>query len=120
MEQKLAANKVKMLPLLRDAHQKILEELNKYCDDILQVLDKKLIPASSGSYEANVFYLKMKGDYYRYIAEYATNENRPIVVETAQQAYEAGLELIASNPLKNISVASLELACNASQFYFDL
>ena len=39
------------------------------------LLDKFLIPNASNP-ESKVFYLKMKGDYYRYLAEVATGETR--------------------------------------------
>lgn len=43
---------------------------------ILQtLLEKHLIPNSSVS-ESKVFYLKMMGDYYRYLAEVASGDNR--------------------------------------------
>lgn len=38
-------------------------------------MDKFLIPKASNP-ESKVFYLKMKGDYYRYLAEVATGETR--------------------------------------------
>jgi len=38
-------------------------------------LDKFLIPKASNP-ESKVFYLKMKGDYYRYLAEVATGDAR--------------------------------------------
>lgn len=39
------------------------------------LLDKFLIP-KAGNPESKVFYLKMKGDYYRYLAEVATGDDR--------------------------------------------
>ena len=39
------------------------------------LLDKYLIPKASTA-ESKVFYLKMKGDYYRYLAEVATGDTR--------------------------------------------
>jgi len=39
------------------------------------LLDKFLISKASNA-ESKVFYLKMKGDYYRYLAEVATGETR--------------------------------------------
>jgi hypothetical protein len=39
------------------------------------LLDKFLIPKASNA-ESKVFYLKMKGDYYRYLAEVATGDVR--------------------------------------------
>ena len=38
-------------------------------------MDKYLIPNASQS-ESKVFYLKMKGDYFRYLAEVATGDER--------------------------------------------
>ena len=39
------------------------------------LLDKYLVPKASNA-ESKVFYLKMKGDYYRYLAEVATGDSR--------------------------------------------
>ena len=39
------------------------------------LLDKFLI-AKAEAFESKVFYLKMKGDYYRYLAEVRLPENR--------------------------------------------
>lgn len=51
-------------------------ELFKFTFIYLQgLLDKYLIPKASNP-ESKVFYLKMKGDYYRYLAEVATGETR--------------------------------------------
>ena len=53
-------------------------ELKSICRDVLDLLDKHLIPNSQGddSKESSVFYLKMKGDYFRYIAEVAQGDER--------------------------------------------
>ncbi len=88
IETKEEAKNSKYLPLLRDYKEKIEKELNKYCEDILQVLDKKLIPSSTGNYEANVFYLKMKGDYFRYLGEFLTTDERKRVIDNAQDSYK--------------------------------
>ena len=44
-------------------------ELHRICEEILSLIDNSLIPTSSSG-ECKVFYYKMKGDYYRYIAEF--------------------------------------------------
>merc|ERR1719240_1570261 len=48
IETKEEAKASKQLPLLREYKTKIEGELNKFCNDILNVLDSKLIPGSSG------------------------------------------------------------------------
>merc|ERR1712227_551695 len=55
---------------------KVEEELNLICQDILSLLDTKLIEGAAPSAEASVFYLKMKADYYRYLAEFAAGERK--------------------------------------------
>src|ERR1700694_5695262 len=81
--------------LIKEYRQKIEAELAKICEDILEVLDKHLIP-SAQSGESKVFYHKMcvftafpfhmliarrKGDYHRYLAEFALGDKRKISAE---------------------------------------
>ena len=65
------------------------------CSDILNVLDKHLIP-SSESGESKVFYYKMKGDYHRYLAEFATANDRKEAAENSLVAYKAASDIAMS------------------------
>ncbi|TYH72983.1 hypothetical protein ES332_D05G295900v1 [Gossypium tomentosum] len=60
---------------IRDYRAKIESELSSISDGILKLLDKRLIPAASAA-ESKVFYLKMKGDYHRYLAEFKAGAER--------------------------------------------
>ena len=51
------------------------DHFSKYYLLFQGLLDQYLIPKASNA-ESKVFYLKMKGDYYRYLAEVATGEAR--------------------------------------------
>ena len=53
--------------VLRTASQQVEQELSDICASILSLLDEFLIPTASTG-ESKVFYLKMKGDYHRYLA----------------------------------------------------
>jgi 14-3-3 protein epsilon len=64
----------------------IEEELTKICQDILNLLEGHLINRCQTD-EAKVFFLKMKGDYYRYIAEFSTSEKRNVAAGKALAAY---------------------------------
>lgn len=86
--------------MAREYREKVEKELREICYDVLVrlhcnscdsivnlthtpfslflsqgLLDKYLIPKASNA-ESKVFYLKMKGDYYRYLAEVATGDQR--------------------------------------------
>ena len=59
----------------------------KTCQYVLDLLIDHLLP-NSQSEEAKVFFLKMKADYYRYIAEFVSAEERNDAAKKAQTAYE--------------------------------
>ena len=50
-------------------------ELSDICNDVLSLLDKYLV-AKASTAESKVFYLKMKGDYYRYLSEVAIGDSK--------------------------------------------
>jgi hypothetical protein len=64
------------------------KELSEICASILQLLDEHLIPTASTG-ESKVFYLKMKGDYHRYLAEFKTGADRKESAEHTLLAYKA-------------------------------
>ncbi|VIO88354.1 14-3-3-like protein 2, putative [Brugia malayi] len=61
--------------MVKEYREKVEKELRDICQDVLNLLDKYLIP-KAGNPESKVFYLKMKGDYYRYLAEVASGDDR--------------------------------------------
>ena len=64
------------------------KELSNICSSILTLLDEHLIlTASTG--ESKVFYLKMKGDYHRYLAEFKTGTDRKEAAEYTLAAYKS-------------------------------
>lgn len=70
-------------------------ELSEICSSILQLLDDHLIPTASSG-ESKVFYLKMKGDYHRYLAEFKSGTDRKDAAEHTLLAYKAAQ--VNSNP----------------------
>jgi len=118
IEQKEEAKGGKHVNLLREYKKKIEGELNNIGNDILQLLDKTLVKAAKDS-EAKVFYLKMKGDYHRYISEYASGESLSKASENALAAYKAASET-ATKDLKTTHPIRLGLALNFSVFYYEV
>ncbi|XWS64195.1 hypothetical protein CRYUN_Cryun06bG0165400 [Craigia yunnanensis] len=104
--------------LIKGYCQKVEEELSKICTDILGIIDKHLVP-SSASGEATVFYYKMKGDYYRYVAEFKTDQERKEAAEQSLKGYEAAAA-IANTDLPSTHPIRLGLALNFSVFYYEI
>jgi 14-3-3 protein epsilon len=99
--------------------QKVESELTDVCHDILNVLDKDLI-GSAGSGESKVFYLKMKGDYYRYMAEFKSGDERQKKAgEDAMLAYTEATK-IAEEELTPTHPIRLGLALNFSVFHYEV
>ena len=63
----------KHLELIKWYRAKIEKELTDICEDVIKLLDETLIPNSTQQ-DAKVFYMKMKGDYYRYLCEFLASE----------------------------------------------
>jgi 14-3-3 protein epsilon len=98
--------------------KKIHKELNDIVQDVMEVIDKHLIPHAT-SEESKVFYYKMKGDYYRYKAEFTQDDERKQAGEKSLEGYQQALDtanahLATTNPIR------LGLALNFSVFYYEI
>lgn len=103
---------------IKDYRERVEDELIKICNDILSVIDKHLIPSSSSG-ESTVFYYKMKGDYYRYLAEFRAADDRKEAADQSLKAYEAATST-ASTDLPPTHPIRLGLALNFSVFYYEI
>lgn len=74
--------------IARDYLTEIEIELTEICERILKLLDQKLIPAAKDA-DSKVSYLKLKGDYYRYMAEYMVGSERKDAAENTLKTYKA-------------------------------
>jgi len=117
IEQKTEGSERKQ-QMAKEYREKIEKELKEICGDVLALLDKYLIPKASNA-ESKVFYLKMKGDYYRYLAEVATGDERNTVLEDSQKAYQEAFE-IAKSKMQPTHPIRLGLALNFSVFYYEI
>jgi len=90
-------------------------ELREICYEVLNLLDKHFIPKASNA--EKVFYLKMKWDYFRYLPEVVTGDNRTTVLDDSQKAHQEALE-ISKNKMGSTHPIRLGLALNFSVFYY--
>ncbi|KAL6999617.1 14-3-3-like protein D [Sarracenia purpurea var. burkii] len=103
---------------IKEYRQKVESELSSICSDIMTVIDEHLIPSCSGG-ESTVFYYKMKGDYYRYLAEFKASNEKKQAADQSLKAYQmasatADTDLPPTHPIR------LGLALNFSVFYYEI
>lgn len=106
--------------LAKDYLKKIEKELLEICNVVLHLIDDFLLKSveKSDDTESKVFYLKMCGDYYRYLAEVSHADDRTTVIEKSEEAYKKAVEtaqdLCTTHPIR------LGLALNFSVFYYEI
>eukprot|EP01012_Entosiphon_sulcatum_P064172 TRINITY_DN92955_c0_g1_i1.p1 TRINITY_DN92955_c0_g1~~TRINITY_DN92955_c0_g1_i1.p1 ORF type:complete len:257 (-),score=46.08 TRINITY_DN92955_c0_g1_i1:19-789(-) len=100
--------------LCKDARVKIEEELGTVCRSALELVDGVLLPAVTND-EAEVFFLRLRGDLFRYVAEVTAGDSaRSAGLASYSKAWELARLLPASHPTR------LSLALNFSVFYFEI
>jgi len=117
IEQKTEGSEKKQA-MAKEYREKVEKELTDICTNVLGLLDDFLIPKSTNT-ESKVFYLKMKGDYYRYLAEVATGDQRTNVVEQSQKAYQEAFD-ISKGEMQPTHPIRLGLALNFSVFHYEI
>ncbi|CAG5118315.1 unnamed protein product [Candidula unifasciata] len=108
--------------MARKYREKIEEELKTICHEVLDLLSKYLIPKAqedSAHHDSLVFYLKMQGDYYRYLAEVSVGDERNANVGRSNDAYKKATE-IAKEKMQPTHPIRLGLALNFSVFYYEI
>ncbi|XP_060605539.1 14-3-3 protein beta/alpha-A-like [Ruditapes philippinarum] len=105
--------------ILQKMLQQVEEEVNSLCEDVLKLLDEHLIP-NFENIQAKIFFLKMKGDYYRYMIEISGEKpNRDDLVKKAENAYKDAFD-IAEKELPPSSPIRLGLVLNYSVFFYEI
>lgn len=117
IEQKTEGND-KKLQMVKEYREKVEDELRDICNDVLELLNKYLIENSTNP-ESKVFYLKMKGDYYRYLAEVASGDDKKATIENSQDAYQKAFD-ISKTEMQPTHPIRLGLALNFSVFFYEI
>jgi len=102
---------------IRSYREKVEKELEGICSDVLRVLDDHLIKSAENT-ESKVFYNKMKGDYYRYLAEFAGEERKKEIATRGHEAYQNAK--VTEEALPPTHPIRLGLALNYSVFYYEI
>ena len=105
------------LEFIKEYKVKVQKELEDLCNKINATIDSSLLPKATTD-EAKVFYHKMKGDYYRYIAENIDGDLKKKYSDLRLASYNAALE--ASKGIDYKNPIKLGLALNLSVFYYEV
>jgi tetratricopeptide (TPR) repeat protein len=100
-------------------YPKLVEtELTQTCEEVLELLEK-LVGQTGDDVEAKVFYLKMAGDYYRYLAESVEDGGYG---ESARKYYQQAYDVAATTEdgLLPTHPIRLGLALNFSVCYYEI
>jgi len=96
---------------------RVLKELELRWKHVISILRDRILPKSS-EIEARAFYLKMIGDYYRYIAENAKGDT---LIEASEKAIDYYLQAeIVARDMKPFHVTKLSLVLNLSVFFYEV
>jgi len=102
--------------LIKTYKQQVETEIENICKDVLDLLENMLVPAPGKSDEAQVFYLKMTGDYYRYLAEFIDTKGYD---QQAKKNYQNAMT-VASDKLSPTHPIRLGLALNYSVCLYEI
>jgi 14-3-3 protein epsilon len=98
--------------------KKIEEELYRNCDEIISIIKTDVLTGASEA-EAKAFFLKMIGDYCRYIAESAKGDRLEKTNQDALKSYSEACG-IAEKDLEACNSIRLGLALNFSVFHYEV
>ena len=101
-----------------DYKKKIEEQLYRNCDDIIQIIRGGVLAKASDD-ESRAFFLKMIGDYCRYIAESAKGDRLEKTKTDALGAYSEACT-VSEKSLNACNSIRLGLALNFSVFHYEV
>merc|ERR1740116_381204 len=104
--------------MARNYAKKVEKELFTMCTSLITLLKDTLI-VSASSVEGRAFYMKMVGDYYRYITEFTKGERCSNATEHARDAYAEGID-VASELLSPAHPVRLGLMLNCAVFHYEV
>ena len=103
--------------LTKDYRIKIEKEITESCSELLKLIERLLNNTEDA--ESRIFYLKMRGDYYRYLAEFTRQSKHGDVYQLAKKAYEEAME-VAKDSVSPAHPVRLGLVLNFSVFYQEI
>jgi 14-3-3 protein epsilon len=103
----------KLLPI----KAKLLREMKNYCSELSALIDTKLVP-NAEDVRARTFFIKLKADAFRYLAECPDIPDRQEFILKATESYNAAMQNAEHIPKR--SPLALGLVLNYSVFLCEI
>ena len=102
--------------MVKEYKKQIESELYELCSELLDFIKK--LYNHNDSNENQVYYLKMKGDYLRYQAEFLDEDEYQGLGEEAKSAYQSAQQI--ATELTDVHPLKLGLFLNMSVLYYEI
>ena len=118
METKESKKKSEQVEYIKEIKDHIETELKKILEELYNILEKYLLPNAEEP-ESKVFYLRVKGDHYRYLCEISKDKELEKNLENAEKVYREAYE-ISEKDLPFINSTRVGLCLNMALFYYEI
>ena len=120
MEKRQSKKKPEKIPNIKEIKKNIEKELKEQFDNAHKIIDNYLLPNAEDP-ESKVFYLRLKGDQYRYLAEISKDKEKEYnkAISEAEKIYKQAYD-IAIKDLPELNSTRIGLCLNFSLFYYEV
>jgi hypothetical protein len=117
LEEQEKKSNLKFSKYLNELRLKDESEIRKIAEEILHLLKTFLLDTKENDLESTIFYLKLKGDYHRYLAEIYVESEQEREIDNSEQTYLNALEL--ARELQNTHPLKLGCSLNLAVLYYE-
>jgi 14-3-3 protein epsilon len=96
----------------------ITKELSDLCHELINLIDTKLLQSSKFPLN-EIYFKKMRGDYFRYLAECMSETDSPAIIESCSKTYQEADQTAKAN-IPPTHPLRLGLQLNMSVFEFEI
>lgn len=97
--------------------ESLVADLLPVCKEAIGLIDETLLPNAIDT-QAVVFFNKLKGDFYRYVAEYSDETESDAAKQSGEECYNMAFK--AAEALPRCDPVRLSLVLNASVFRYEI
>ena len=117
IEEKEKKHSSQYIPIVTNFKNILESEIIDVCKNIINLINNYLLKKTITD-ESKIFYLKMKGDYCRYLCEIINSNENQNYIDESEKSYKEANDLAQNLPWTNS--VRLGLSLNYSVFYYEI